>query len=86
MPCLSLLAQEDQEVRDALSTIRAWKQKKSENNIPKNIFLDCYRSDDYEVFCLLGYNAMLFVESHLTFQRNMSPLSSGSEKEPSKKM
>jgi hypothetical protein len=57
--------------RDVRSAQQAWKQKKSENNISKNIFLDCYHSNHYEVFCLLGYNAINFVESKLTFRSNM---------------
>jgi hypothetical protein len=40
----------------------------------------------YEDFCLLGYNAVHFVESKLTFQKNMSPPSSGSKNKPRKQM
>jgi hypothetical protein len=51
----------------------------------KIFFLGCYRSGGHDVFCLLGYNAVQSIESQPTFRRNMSPPSSGSEKEPSKK-
>jgi hypothetical protein len=36
-------------------------------------------------FCLLGYNAMQYVESQRTFRRNMFPPSSGMTRKPSKK-
>jgi hypothetical protein len=42
-----------------------------------------YYSD--EKFCLQGYNAVYFVESLVTFRRNMSPPSSGSKNKPNKK-
>jgi hypothetical protein len=42
-------------------------------------------SGRYEQFCLLGYNAVSSVGSQLTFRRNISTLSSGSNSKPSKK-
>jgi hypothetical protein len=36
-----------------------------------------------EEFCILGYNAVKSVDSQLTFRRNMSPPSSGSNSKPS---
>jgi hypothetical protein len=38
-----------------------------------------------EEFCLVGYNAVKYVESQLTFWRNMSPPSSRSKNRLSKK-
>jgi hypothetical protein len=43
------------------------------------------RSGSYEEFCLLGYNAVQSVESQSVLRRNMSPPSSGSKNNPSKK-
>jgi hypothetical protein len=42
-------------------------------------------SGDYEEFYLLGYNDVSSVESQQTFRRNMSPPSSESKNNPSKK-
>jgi hypothetical protein len=39
----------------------------------------------FEVFCLLRYNALQFVESQPTVQRNMLPPSSGSKKKMNKR-
>jgi hypothetical protein len=39
----------------------------------------------FEEYYVLGYNAVQFVESQLTFRRNISPPSSGSKHKPRKK-
>jgi hypothetical protein len=44
-----------------------------------------FHSGGYEGFYLLGYNAVQCVESQLTFRRNISPSSSGSNNKSSKK-
>jgi hypothetical protein len=40
----------------------------------------------YGEFCILGYKALLFVESQPMFRRNMSPSSSESKNKPNKKV
>jgi hypothetical protein len=55
--------------------------------IPKLVYIDSKvrYSVLYEDLSLLRYNAMLSVESHLMFWRNMLPPSSGLKSEPNKK-
>jgi hypothetical protein len=44
----------------------------------------CFHSSGYEENCLLGYNAVKSIESQSTFERKLSPPSSGLKNKPSK--
>jgi hypothetical protein len=44
-----------------------------------------YESNEYQVFCLLGYDAVYSAESQPKSRRNMPPPSSGLKNKPSKK-